>query len=410
AMRLPLGSQAELFLGDCHVCHSVSANGEVMATGIDWSGSVLASATYNLTTGTAPPPEIVRGGDPAMFTFPGLTPDGKRALTWGTKPGSLGVRAQAKGVTRLVDTFTGQVITTPTLTVQYAQSPSFSPDGKYVAFNNTDVGETHLAVMDYDGTLNPPAFSNLRDVAVHATKPLTWPSFLPDSLGVVYQESNKFETTWPSELRLVELGNQEIKPLGALNGYLPDGTVYLPGGATGDVNTGQGDDWKDYEPTVMPRPIGGYFWVMFASRRIYGNTIGPGGTATPTDQWNAWSMVRKKIWVAAVDIDHPTKPDPSHPAFYLPGQEIDYASLHPFVSLDPCRPLGATCESGADCCDGFCRETGRQPDGTPILECVPPPPGGCSQIDEVCVTPADCCDPTLLCIVNRCAIPTPAIY
>jgi hypothetical protein len=31
---------------------------------------------------------------------------------------------------------------------------------------------------------------------------------------------------------------------------------------------------------------------------------------------------RKKCWVAAIDIDHQGKLDPSHPAFYLPGQNL----------------------------------------------------------------------------------------
>jgi hypothetical protein len=401
AMRLPLGSQAELLIGDCRVCHSVSANGEVLASGIDWSGSVIDSATYDLRN--EPPPETVKTPDGAMFSFAALTPDGKRALTWGTKSGSLGVRGQANGVTRLVDTTTAQVITTPSLSVQYAQSPSFSPDGKHIAFNHTDVGVTHLAMMDYDGSQNPPVFSNVRDIAVHPTKALTWPSFLPDSLGVVYQESNKFETTWPSELRLAEIASGQIKRLAALNGYAPDGSVYLPGGATGETS-GQGDDWKNYEATVMPRPIGGYFWVMFSSRRSYGNTLGPQGTVTSTQP-----NVRLKIWVAAIDIDHVGKEDASHPAFYLPGQELDYGSLHPFVSLEPCRPLGASCESGVDCCDGFCRQTGREPDGTPTLQCVPPPEGGCSLLDEICISKADCCNPNEECILGRCSYKLPTV-
>jgi hypothetical protein len=146
---------------------------------------------------------------------------------------------------------------------------------------------------------------------------------------------------------------------------------------------------------------------MFSSRRGYGNTISPGGTVAGGD--DAWGKPRKKIWVAAIDIDYPNKLDASHPAFYLPGQELDQGSIRPFVSLEPCRPQGASCESGADCCDGFCRETGRNPDGTPVLECVPPPVSACSNLDEACITAADCCDPTLLCIIGRCSLPTPII-
>jgi hypothetical protein len=179
---------------------------------------------------------------------------------------------------------------------------------------------------------------------------------------------------------------------------LSDNSQYLPNPAQ--------DYGSDYAPTVMPRPIGGYYWVIFGSRRTYGNHLAPGGT---DGGGSSGELIRKKIWVAAVDIDHWGKADPSHPAFFLSGQPYDTDAKRPFVALDPCAPLGASCETGADCCDGFCRETGRQSDGTPILECVPPPaPGtGCSNLDEYCATPADCCDPSLLCILNRCALPAP---
>jgi hypothetical protein len=165
----------------------------------------------------------------------------------------------------------------------------------------------------------------------------------------------------------------------------------------------------------MPRPIGGYYWVMFLSRRCYGNTISPGGTTEdftglmPGDPEKFQLPVRKKIWVAAVDLDYTGKADPSHPAFLLPGQEIRSGNSRPFVSLDPCRPLGASCESGVDCCDGFCRETGRDAQNNPILQCVPPPEGSCSNLDEACVTVADCCDPTNLCVLGRCVYQLPAI-
>jgi hypothetical protein len=417
-IRLRLGSQAERFLqvdGQCTVCHSVSANGEVLATGINWPGD---SVTFDLRSGAVPPPQMVRTTDGPMFSFAALTPDGRRAFTSGG-PNQASVRGQeTSGPSRLVDTSNAQVISAPSLPVQYAQTPSFSPDGAHVAFNNSDVGLGHLGMMDYDGSQNPPLFSNLKEIAANSNKTLGWPSFLPDSQAIIYQEGTTitydkgyraagFETSYPAELRLVEIAGGTVRPLGALNGYNPDGSVYLPAGATGDVAKAQGDDWKTFEPTVLPRPIGGYYWVMFSSRRTYGNTLAPGGTVANTA--DAWLEVRKKIWVAAIDVNHAGKPDPSHPAFYLPGQALKSSALRPFVALEPCQAQGASCESGVDCCDGFCRETGRAADGTPILQCVPPPPASCSNLDEACVTAADCCDPTNLCILGRCALLVPDI-
>jgi hypothetical protein len=387
AVRLVLGSKAEGFIGGCTVCHSVSANGEVLASGREWSGTPSQSWTFDLTTGAKPPPAIIQGGDGPMFSFPALTPDGKRAFTssGGAQGGVLGdvvLRGMGKaGVNRFVDTTTAQPIpfTVPT-DIIHAQTPTFSPDGKYLAFNRSDVNTHTLAIMDYDGSQNPAVFSNPRNVATSNSYVTAWPSFLPDSTGCAYHEGEKFDTTKPAEVRLAQF-NIGTNAVLALNGYNPDSSAYTDA------------QMKNFEPTVMPRPIGGYFWVMFTSGRSYGNTPAPG----------------KKVWVSAVDIDHAVKTDPSHPAFFLPGQVLADWSVHPFVSLEPCKPLGASCESGVDCCDGFCRETGREADGTPILQCVPPPVGSCSNLDEACITVADCCDQTQLCIIGRCSLPTPII-
>src|SRR5262249_51183295 len=151
-----------------------------------------------------------------------------------------------------------------------------------------------------------------------------------------------------AELGLAETSSvNTIKDLKALNGYLPDGSLYLPWGADQDAH-------KDYMPTVLPRPIGGGYLGIFFSRRASGHTVGPGGS--PLNIADPAQPVRKKVWVAAIDLDHETKTDPSHPAFFVPGQKLEYESQRPFVSLEPCQPQGASCESGADCCSGFCRE------------------------------------------------------
>ena len=57
----------------------------------------------------------------------------------------------------------------------------------------------------------------------------------------------------------------------------------------------------------MPLAVGGYYWVVFTSRRAYGNTVAPGRAATSMqydvpsqDPWgsNAGPSPRKKLWVA----------------------------------------------------------------------------------------------------------------
>jgi hypothetical protein len=72
-----------------------------------------------------------------------------------------------------------------------------------------------------------------------------------------------------------------------------------------------------------------------------------------------------------------------------------------FWALDPCKANGTSCETGDECCGGFCRA-----DGDGGLACVPPPTG-CAQEFEKCTTAADCCDTGSLCINGHCAKPPP---
>ena len=55
-------------------------------------------------------------------------------------------------------------------------------------------------------------------------------------------------------------------------------TCTADGKSVGAISADHGDDVDlNYEPTVNPRPSGGYVWVVFTSRRMYGNeaTIPP---------------------------------------------------------------------------------------------------------------------------------------
>ena len=98
----------------------------------------------------------------------------------------------------------------------------------------------------------------------------------------------------------------------------------------------------------------------------------------------AW-CVSTSIWVAAIDITSGAGIDPSHPAFYLPGQEIGAGNTRGFWVVDPCKANGSSCETGDECCAGFCR-----PGDKSALACGPKPPG-CSHEFEKCATSTDCC-------------------
>jgi hypothetical protein len=289
--------------------------------------------------------------------------------------------------------------------------PTFSPDGKEVAFNHYDTGAGHtIAVMDFDNATN--TFSKLRDVAtLPSTLYAGWPTFTPDDQYLFFAggTDNEYDTVSDSppnppnptgNIYIAHIPSATIATADMLNG-VSAGKVYLP--FTDDPNL-------NFEPTILPVASGGYYWVVFTTRRNYGNTVngdpyvGAGGAPSP----------RKKLWVSAINIapasgevGAPTMAaDITHPAFYLDGQELTPGNMRAFWALDPCEQNGATCQTGNQCCSGFCRQT--TDDGGIAFECVTPP-SGCSQADEKCTVASDCCGATqgYQCINGFCAMPSP---
>jgi hypothetical protein len=125
----------------------------------------------------------------------------------------------------------------------------------------------------------------------------------------------------------------------------------------GNIDTSHEDDVNlNYEPTVNPVAGGGYAWVVFTSRRRYAHvaTIPP-FCSDPRGVDLIDNTTPKKLWVAAVDLNAEPGTDSSHPAFYLPGQELLAGNSRAFWVLDPCRDDGNSCETGDQCCNGFCQ-------------------------------------------------------
>jgi hypothetical protein len=133
---------------------------------------------------------------------------------------------------------------------------------------------------------------------------------------------------------------------------------------------------------------------------MYGNIA----MGDPYDGGDGTYPIPKKLWVAAIDADASKKAgaDVSHPAFYLPGQELNAGNMRGFWAVDPCKANGNACVTGDECCNGFC----RQSDGG--LICTDKPPG-CAQEFEKCAVDADCCEKAqgYHCVNGRCARPSP---
>lgn len=359
-----------------NVCHTASADGSTLVACVSLD---FVSASYDLKTGAS----VIKQASGNVFTYGGLYPDGSMEMS------ATNYRTWINAPSRLYDTSNAQNIPATGWdgVITNAGTTAFSPDGKHIAFVHEDKSPNVLAMMDFDKAAT--TFSNLQDLAT-APQYAGWPAFTPDSKWVVYHSdtNDAFETDAGAQgdLYIVDTATKAVHALDALNGYAPGGgSTYLP---AMDPNL-------NFAPTVLPEAVGGYFWVVFTSHRSYGNTLptqqpGSDGTA---DEYG-------KLWVAALDIGAADGMDPSHPAFYLDGQETNADNLRGFWVLPPCKGNGGSCSSGDECCNGFCRPAG---DGGP-LECVPPP-GGCSNDYERCMTAADCCNSTDQCINGFCSPP-----
>ncbi|HVU05427.1 MAG TPA: hypothetical protein VHE30_26955 [Polyangiaceae bacterium] len=385
----------------CRVCHSVSAYGDRMVVQHE-NGPDTSS--YDLKNGNTETTPYATG----TVGWAGLSPDGTLGLANSI---DLTNFDSNDGDTKLYDMTTGAVVPSPGLNEFATQIglPSFSPDGKHVAFSlwagpggaGITPNDGHdLVAMDFDPATKTFSHPVKLWTAPGADQRPAFNSFLPDSSGVVFQRHFKGDNDDPlaswygarSELWWVDLATKTAVPLANVNGLGPDGRRYVP---TGPNDHGT-DETLNYEPSISPVGSGGYAWMVFMSRRLYGNVATSDPWASdPRTHDTRVDYTTKKIWMAAIDLQTTPGKDPSHPAFYIPGQELQGSNSRPFFSLSPCVTDRGTCTTGIDCCTGFCR------DGL----CVPPPADQCSRVDEKCTTTSDCCaDSHARCVGGFCSV------
>ncbi len=392
---------------DCRVCHSVSADGSRML--VQHGNNYKQTSSYNLKNGfnESAYPSSTNGN----LGWLGMLPDGSKGL--GNRVPLPGAANPNEGPSQLYDLTKGWPLTSTGLAsfVTRAGFPAFSLDTQHVAFNffegpgDATIGAgdgSQLVAMDFDNGTN--TFSNPR-LLYQGTDPPGWPSFLPTNDAVVFQvelpgASEYFATRYGGKGQLwwADLATGTAVPLDRANGK-ESGVSYLPVGPGNHAD----DTVFNYEPTVSPMPVGGYAWVVFMSRRTYGNvaTIDP-WFSDPREHDLTVTPTTKKLWVAAIDLNATPGTDPSHPAFYLPGQELLAGNARGYWVNVPCKPDGEPCDAGDECCGGFC-----QPD--PVSgELVCGQFGkDCSEEFENCTVDADCCDPFLKCINGKCLQPSP---
>jgi hypothetical protein len=356
-----------------NVCHTASADGStlVAATASGYSGG--ASASYSLQNGAL---TTLASLSNMLFTFGGLYVDGSFSIS------ATNFRDPTNTTSRLYDTKTGANVPNASWdsAVTKAGTSAFSPDGKHVAFIHEDKDQGHsLAKMDYaSGT---KTFSGLVDLATDPSRYVGWPAFSPDAKSVLHQagSSNLFETDCQNtgDLFVVDVATHTTHRLDLLDGYTGSGSSsYL---AASDPNL-------NFAPTMLTEAVGGYFWVVFTSHRAYGNLIASKANSSGLQLGSCINALGDeadgKLWVAAIDINAPPGTDPSHPPFYLDGQELAADNLRAFWVPSPCEQSGTDCSAGDQCCSGFCRGSGG-------------------------VQTCDCCVAGDACINDRCSQPAP---
>ncbi len=396
----------------CRVCHVVGSRGARLITQHgDW---IWRSSVYELG---ASDQETVLSITDGRYAWGAISPDG--SLLFSNAAPLVGASTAPSALYSLPS---GASVTTTGLPSGLcAGTPVFSNDGTKLIFNwwagavGGNFGDSRsLAVMDF---APPGQFSNFSSVFTPSDSQWTalYPSFTPDGTGVVFQlqlvgngrevggtrancagPGACSDTGARGELWWVDLATKQATRLDKLNGagYLPTGPSAHDADAT-----------LNYEPTVGPVASGGYAWVVFTSRRLYGNvaTINP-FWSDPRYHDISSTPTTKKLWVAAIDLSTTPGKDPSHPAFYLPAQELLAANSRGYWVAEVCRDNGEACESGDQCCNGFCRAA---PGNVGGLVCSDKPPE-CAKEYEQCSTSADCCtDTQLLCVSGRCTSPGP---
>lgn len=350
--------------GGCSTCHSVSANGSTLIIGGD-----IAPSTWDLLSNTAVLNLSNVGKSPRNWAMPAISPNGKVLVENNAPlPGPPG------GSDGMFDAFTGMKLANTGLEGVFLDMPAFAPNGTKLAY--VDHSTHNLGVMDYDANV------------VMASKPtelvpmgadgnwncIAFPSVSPDAKWIVYHRGvypSSLDTRFgPGALYLASIDQPGVEMrLSNLNGD------------TYPFAAGDRDRNFHYEPTFAPLNSGGYAWVVFTSRRTYGNRLTAGSGSV------------KQLWVAAIDQNAVPGQDPSHPAFWVPGQDMGTLNMRGFWALDPCKQTGAACGTGSECCNQNCEQG----------VCKDPDENGCSMDGNFCDETHPCCTAGSLCINNICS-------
>ncbi len=349
--------------GGCWGCHTVSRNGKQMMATLD-SGQPFPQVTIDLTTDPATAGSIstssLLGG-----TFSAYNDKGDRIIV------SNDDSSNFNKLLTIVDATTGGALAGSVMGPGCGE-PAWSPNGEKLAAVCGlsgggwvfDLNEGHLSVADVaaDGftvTNTQMIVPQQGEVGRPA-----YPSFAPGSELIAFgRPTQGSRSSGDGTLWLTDLTGTNVKQL-----------------------TRASDGNQSFNPVFAPLRAGGYYWLVYISRRDYGNRL--------------VGANRQQLWITAID-DPATAADPSNPPFYLRGQQDCGKSENAYFALEPCKELGEDCSSGADCCNGTCLKdpsTGEYSCGSPQ---------DCALDGNACKTSEDCCNPDAQCIDGFCVAEIP---